>query len=211
MQVVAHSLKKLSTLLISVCLFSTLINAYADEMPIATLLGSPVYGEDLTVEDKVKAEMKKKYPQQYASIMVEMKKQLLAEKIIEGVLNDYFPQNVMALDTTLVAKFKARFKDDFTEQALSEKDVDKIAKDQVLQWQREKALYATFKGQVVFQQSNPLTPIEAYATLLKQYQQQGKFVIHDKEYADVFWAPFSQPYEFVIPEDNIDYAAPWWL
>lgn len=211
MQVVAHSLKKLSTLLISVCLFSTLINAYADEMPIATLLGSPVYGEDLTVEDKVKAEMKKKYPQQYASIMVEMKKQLLAEKIIEGVLNDYFPQNVMALDTTLVAKFKARFKDDFTEQALSEKDVDKIAKDQVLQWQREKALYATFKGQVVFQQSNPLTPIEAYATLLKQYQQQGKFVIHDKEYADVFWAPFSPPYEFVIPEDNIDYAAPWWL
>ena len=210
MWLLVSKLKTVSGWVVAIYLCS-IINAFADEAPIATLLGSPIYSNDLTIENKVKAETKKNYPKQYADIIEEMKKQVLAKQVIEGVLGDFFPQDVITLDSTLVAKFKARFKNDFTEQALSDTDTNEIAKEQVLQWQREKALYEKFGGQVIFQQSNPLTPIEAYATLLKQYQQQGKFVIHDKDYADVFWAPFTPPFTHVIPSENVNFTAPWWL
>ena len=83
-------------------------------------------------------------------------------------------------------------------------------RDRAKSWKVSKSLYETFGGDVVFQQSNPLTPVGAYKDLFEQYRSQGEFVIYDPVFKAAFWESVRMRYSNVLPQENIDYSSPWW-
>ena len=89
----------------------------------------------------------------------------------------------------------------------------RVAEHIVTQWKRNKALYETYGGIVLFQQLNPMEAFGAMRKLLENHQAKGDFEIYDAELKQEFWkyylrAPVSWK---VMKPENIDYSEPWWL
>ena len=160
----------------------------------------------------------------------------LSEQIIEGVLDDYAATHTITVDQALVEKFKEKFASSSKvkpEQAAGDSDSansssnsspsnsggasgsktssDEIAQRQVMIYLTEKHMYNALGGKVVFRQSNPQMPVEAYFNVLKEYEQSGKFEIVDKSLQEGFWSPFTPPYQYELATENIDFSKPWWL
>lgn len=184
----------------------------SDEEPstvVATLFDKSITAKDITPDDEVLAEMASQAnSSEEQNAMVALASLTnLSERIIEGVLDDYFVQNNLAVDAALVEKFKTKFAGSASEDGIS----DDVAKRQVMIYLAEKHMYNTYGGKVVFRQSNPQLPVGAYYKILKNYEQSGKFTILDKGLADGFWTPFAPPYQYELAKENIDFAQPWWL
>jgi len=184
----------------------------SDEEPstvVATLFDKSITAKDITPDDEVLAEMASKAnSSEEQNAMVALASLTnLSERIIEGVLDDYFVQNNLAVDAALVEKFKTRFAGSANEDGIS----DDVAKRQVMIYLAEKHMYNTYGGKVVFRQSNPQLPVGAYYKILKNYEQSDKFTILDKGLADGFWTPFTPPYQYELAKENINFAQPWWL
>ena len=184
----------------------------SDEEPstvVATLFDKSITAKDITPDDEVLAEMASKAnSSEEQNAMVALASLTnLSERIIEGVLDDYFVQNNLAVDAALVEKFKTRFAGSANEDGIS----DDVAKRQVMIYLAEKHMYNTYCGKVVFRQSNPQLPVGAYYKILKNYEQSDKFTILDKGLADGFWTPFTPPYQYELAKENINFAQPWWL
>jgi len=96
----------------------------------------------------------------------------------------------------------------------SDEDVERyrfaMAQGMAKTWKVSKALYELYGGDVVFQQSNPLTPVGAYKELFEQYREKGEFVIYDPTFKNAFWASVRMRYSNVLQEENIDFSSPWW-
>ena len=96
----------------------------------------------------------------------------------------------------------------------SDEDIERyrllMAKGMAKNWKVSKALYNTYGGDVVMQQTNPLTPVGAYQELFEQYREQGEFVIYDPVFKAAFWESVRVKYENVLQQNNIDFSTPWW-
>ena len=96
---------------------------------------------------------------------------------------------------------------------VSSSDVEGTERDLIIgdfvNWGAE-ALYNTYGGDVVMQQTNPLTPVGAYQELFEQYREQGEFVIYDPVFKAAFWESVRVKYENVLQQNNIDFSTPWW-
>mgnify|MGYP000055745616 CR=1 FL=1 len=176
---------------------------------VATLFDKSITAKDITPDDEVLAEMASQASssEEQNAMVALASLTKLSERIIEGVLDNYFVQNNLAVDAALVEKFKTKFAGSASENGIS----DDVAKRQVMIYLAEKHMYNTYGGKVVFRQSNPQLPVGAYYKILKNYEQSGKFTILDKGLAEGFWTPFTPPYQYELAEENINFAQPWWL
>jgi hypothetical protein len=87
-----------------------------------------------------------------------------------------------------------------------------IAQQFVLNWKTSRALYQHYGGTVIFQQSNPLEPVGAYCSFLREQEKKGAFRIHDPIQQKRFWDYFTRDHgPSVVPPDKVDYSTPWWL
>lgn len=206
---------------------------------IALVLGEPIFLSDITPDSDTLRNIRNASPQFYTSRLMQMRASTLTNQIIEAVLLDYGQQQNITVDPELVEKFKQKFgaeyateyaknnkqveeelvstsqdEDPATEKSLDDNataSIDEVARVQVQRWQIEKQLYAHYGGVVLFKQSNPQMPIEAYLALMMEYKNSGKLTILDSTFAALFWKAFEPPYEFVIAPENLDFSQPWWL
>lgn len=209
-------------------------SAEKDTTVVATLFGKPIIMDDITPSEDVLATMQKQASSrgEFNGMLALASLTELSEQIIEGVLDDYATQHNITVDQALVEKFKEKFASSSKvkpEQAADDSDSsntsssntgsasggktssDEIAQRQVMIYLTEKHMYNALGGKVVFRQSNPQMPVEAYFNVLKEYEQSGKFEIVDKSLQEGFWSPFTPPYQYELAKENIDFSKPWWL
>ncbi len=194
--------------------FASVNIAVAQQSPIATLFGEPLFIEDINPTDKQLSQLARVNSASKDMAMAQFRHRALADKIIQAVIDDYAAKRRIEVDEALVEKFKSRFAASLNSPSMSDDEqqsADQIATRQVRRWQIDKALYEEFGGTVVFQQSNPQMPAGAYEVLLKQYEQQGAFTIHDDRYQAVFWKAIEPPYPFELKPEQVDFSEPWWL
>ncbi len=84
-------------------------------------------------------------------------------------------------------------------------------RDMVKQWRISKALYEEYKGEVIFQQANPMEPVGAYRKLLESHEAKGGFKIYDVKLRESFWEYYTRKHPFIVPPEGVDYSKPWWL
>ena len=108
----------------------------------------------------------------------------LGTKISESVIADFADENNIEPSNSEVESAYAVIKTwtvDLSHNAeYSDEEVERyrlaMAEGMAKSWKVSKSLYETFGGDVVFQQSNPLTPVGAYKDLFEQYRSQGGFL-----------------------------------
>ena len=107
--------------------------------------------------------------------------------LIESVINTFYPE----------------------EETISEEQ-QMNAEEIVYRWQIDKALYEEFGGTVVFQQSNPVAPIESYRLLLQRELNGGALELVDEQLATMVWESMGPPYRLVVEPENVKFDIPWW-
>ncbi|MDB5768612.1 MAG: hypothetical protein JWQ61_3426 [Collimonas fungivorans] len=85
-----------------------------------------------------------------------------------------------------------------------------MAKNFVLGWKVNKALYKKYGGDVIFQQANPLEPVGAERRFLEEQEKSGAFQILDAKERAKFFEYYVRPQHFVIPPSKVNYDLPWW-
>lgn len=83
----------------------------------------------------------------------------------------------------------------------------------VKMWKINQALYAKYKGRVIFQQAGP-EPLDAYRDFLKEQEREGAFQIVDKGIAVSFWKYYTDDSMHVFsPKEEAAKMmnTPWWL
>lgn len=189
-------------------LLSQTVLADDDDNHIATLFGNALYLSDVKPDDATLREMEKEMGDGFRAALGEVMLANLTNKIINAVLSDYAQTQNMVIDSALTERFKRTFAGTLSDKSAQE--IVQIAEKNVLQWQAEKAMFETFGGRVIFQQTNPLTPIDAYKALLTQYKEKGSFIILDPDARARFWETFEPPFRFEVASENVDFRNPWW-
>ena len=90
-------------------------------------------------------------------------------------------------------------------------DAREFARQMVLLWKVNRALYRRYGGVVIFQQLDPLEPIGAYRAFLKEMEQRRILEIYDAGLRAGVWDRFSTDQPFEIPPAMVDFETPWWL
>lgn len=133
----------------------------------------------------------------------------LTEVLFDAALKQFANEKGIAPTEALISSFLDKFGPAMADK--SDADKRAIAQKQVMRWQVDKALYETYGGTVVFQQSNPLSPIKAYHSLLTGYFERGEIVISHQAFEKAFWQAMStDKYGLTVPESQVDFSAPWW-
>jgi len=148
---------------------------------------------------------------EYNAVLEHIIKMNASNTVIQTVLDDYAMQKGITPNQTWITQFKAKFQGDLSASEQTASSLDEIAKKQVVLFQTEKAMFSEFGGRVIFRQSNPQMPIDAYQALLKSYEQQGKLTFKNAKLAASFWASFTPPFQFEVPTSNVNFDKPWWL
>jgi len=190
-------------------LLSQAVLADDDDNHIATLFGNALYLSDVKPDETTLSQMKEEMGDGFRAALGEVMLANLTNQVIDAVLADYAQQQNIAIDSKLTDSFKRTFAGTLTDKSAQE--ITQIAEKNVLQWQTEKAMFDTFGGRVVFQQTNPLTPIDAYKALLIRYKEKGSFIILDPDAKARFWETFEPPFRFEVAPENVDFSQPWWV
>lgn len=159
---------------------------------------------------KKRKNLKQQAKDNYAGMLDYVVRVNASNRIYELVLEDYAKQKGITVNQTLVSKFIEKFEGQVSSETAT-KPIKEIAAKQVIQFQTEKAMYEEFGGRVIFRQSNPQMPIDAYNTLLSRYRDAGKLSIIDEDLRDAFWDVFTPPFQYEIAPENVDFNQPWWL
>lgn len=199
---------------------------------LVVVLGQPIVVADVLPSEDVRKQMREGANGNYAEMLSFAVDMNTSNKVLEQLLNDYATKKGIVADAQLVDKFIDKFgsenyqenskpansasEDNASENSAHEdntssKAIEEIAKHQVLKYLTEKSLYEEFGGTVIFRQSNPQTPIDAYRTLLSQYRTQGQLTFNDSELEETFWSSFKAPFKYIVPAENVDFSQPWWL
>lgn len=82
----------------------------------------------------------------------------------------------------------------------------------VLQWKTSRSLYEQYGGRVIWEQVNPLVPVDALYAYLREQERAGVFRIDDEDLAAEFWHYYLPDDDgwWRVPEERIDYSRPWW-
>lgn len=86
----------------------------------------------------------------------------------------------------------------------------KMAEGTVLTWKIDKALYQRFGGKVIFQQANPLEPVEAQRKFFEEQEKAGTLVFLDGNVRRQFYEYYLRDHPFVVPPSQVNYDKPWW-
>lgn len=194
---------------------------------LAVVLGQPITVADVLPSEDVRKQMRDSANGNYAEMLSFTIDMNTSNKVLEQLLNDYATKKGIVADKQLIGKFIDKFGgeiakknnapansasvNNINEDKASPKTIDEIATHQVLKYLTEKSLYEEFGGTVIFRQSNPQMPIDAYRTLLSQYSTQGQLTFNDSELEETFWRSFKAPFKYIVPAENVDFSQPWWL
>lgn len=181
-----------------------------DSQPMATIFGTPINASDVMPDEKERDALKQQAKDNYAQMLDYVVRANASNKIYEKVIENYAKQQGISLNKQLVEKFIETFESQMTDET-SSTPIGEIAVKQVMQYQTEKAMYEEFGGRVIFLQSNPMMPIDAYKALLSRYRDNGELKIIDKTLSETFWKVFEPPFQFEVSPENIDFSQPWWL
>lgn len=182
----------------------------AEQTVLATVLNTEIHMKDVMPGEKERKNLKQQSKDNYAEMLEYVVRVNASNKIYELVLEDYAKQKGITVNQTLVSKFIEKFESQVSSESAT-KPIKEIAAKQVMQFYTEKAMYEEFGGRVIFRQSNPQMPIDAYNTLLSRYRDEGKLDIIDEDLRDAFWDVFAPPFQFEIAPENVDFNQPWWL
>ena len=186
---------------------------------IARLFGESISNSELQPSesdvDRFQSILTDKSESEIRSILAQ---QALGTKITQSVLADFANKNHIEPSDSEVESAYSVIKLWTAElsqnESYSEEDIERyrlaMAKGMAKSWKVSKALYEVYGGDVVFQQSNPLTPVGAYKDLFEQYREKGEFVIYDPIFKAAFWASVRMQYSNVLKKENIDFSVPWW-
>ena len=197
-------------------LFSNLAHAaqadgQVDEQDVlARVLNTEILMADVVPSEDELKKLKQQAKDNYADMLDYVTRVNASTRIYELVIEDYAKQKGITVNQTLVGKFIEKFEGQVSSETAT-KPIKDIAAKQVLQFQAEKAMYEEFGGRVIFRQSNPQMPIDAYKTLLSRYRDAGKLSIIDEDLRDAFWDVFTPPFQYEIAPTNVDFTQPWWL
>ena len=186
---------------------------------IARLFGESISNSELQPSesdvDRFQAILTDKSESEIRDILAQ---RALGTKITESVLTDFANKNhIEPTDSEVESAYsviKLWTAELNQNESYSAEDIERyrlaMAKGMAKSWKVSKALYDIYGGDVVFQQSNPLTPVGAYKDLFEQYREKGEFVIYDPIFKAAFWASVRMQYSNVLDEENIDFSVPWW-
>tara|TARA_Y200000002_G_scaffold322306_1_gene282832 strand:- start:1431 stop:2099 length:669 start_codon:yes stop_codon:yes gene_type:complete len=177
---------------------------------LAVVLGQNVTRTDAMPNEKEQKEIKEQAKENYNDMLDYVVRVNASTKIYELVLEDYAAKKGIELNQTLVTKFTEKFANQVSEKN-SSKPIKEIAEKQVMQFQTEKVLFDEFGGKVIFRQSNPQMPIDAYKALLNRYRENNQLQIIDSALEEAFWNVFTPPFQYEIAPENVDFTQPWWL
>ena len=177
---------------------------------LAVVLGQNVTRDDAMPNEKEQKEIKEQAKENYNDMLDYVVRVNASTKIYELVLEDYAAKKGIELNQTLVTKFTEKFANQMSEKN-SSKPIKEIAEKQVMQFQTEKVLFDEFGGKVIFRQSNPQMPIDAYKALLNRYRENNQLQIIDSALEEAFWNVFTPPFQYEIAPENVDFTQPWWL
>lgn len=186
-------------------------NEQVDEQGIlAMVLNTEIRMADVVPSEEERKNLKQQAKDNYAGMLDYVVRANASNRIYKLVLEDYAKQKGITVNQTLVSKFIEKFESQVTSDTTS-KPISEIAAKQVMQYQAEKAMFEEFGGRVIFRQSNPQMPIDAYSALLSRYRDAGKLNIVDEDLREAFWDVFTPPFQYEIAPENIDFTQPWWL
>lgn len=214
MRILSTLRSSLATALLILC--SNLANAaqvneqVADQRILAKVINIEIRMEDVVPSEEERKNLKQQAKENYSDMLEYVARVNASNRIYELVLEDYAKQKGITVNQTLVGKFIEKFEGQVSSETAT-KPIKEIAARQVIQFQTEKAMYEEFGGRVIFRQSNPQMPIDAYNTLLSRYRDAGKLSIIDEDLRDAFWDVFTPPYQYEIAPENVDFNQPWWL
>ncbi|GFD86121.1 hypothetical protein KUL150_21800 [Alteromonas sp. KUL150] len=183
---------------------------HSDGNILAVVLGQNVTRDDAMPNEKEQKEIKEQAKENYNDMLDYVVRVNASTKIYELVLEDYAAKKGIELNQTLVTKFTEKFANQMSEKN-SSKSIKEIAEKQVMQFQTEKVLFDEFGGKVIFRQSNPQMPIDAYKALLNRYRENNQLQIVDSALEEAFWNVFTPPFQYEIAPENVDFTQPWWL
>ncbi len=185
--------------------------SFAQAQQVATLFGEHITMASLSPDKAFIAKVKKSNPSllQNQAFIEHYAFAQFVDKALAKACEHYAQAHKLSASDEMKSQFKQRFADAISDKSAAEQD--KIASKQVLQWQVDGALYQQYGGRVIFEQSNPRTPIDAYQQMLKDYQSAGLLVISDSTLEAALWDYFKQANAIVIPAEQVDYSQPWWL
>ncbi|GMM72618.1 hypothetical protein MTsDn5_25700 [Alteromonas gracilis] len=183
---------------------------HSDGNILAVVLGQNVTRADAMPNEKEQKEIKEQAKEDYNDMLDYVVRVNASTKIYELVLEDYAAKKGIELDQALVTKFVEKFANQVSEKN-SSKPIKEIAEKQVMQFQTEKALFDEFGGKVIFRQSNPQMPIDAYKALLNRYRENNQLQIIDSALREAFWDVFTPPFQYEIAPENVNFTQPWWL
>ena len=183
---------------------------HSDGNILAVVLGQNVTRADAMPNEKEQKEIKEQAKEDYNDMLDYVVRVNASTKIYELVLEDYAAKKGIELDQALVTKFVEKFANQVSEKN-SSKPIKEIAEKQVMQFQTEKALFDEFGGKVIFRQSNPQMPIDAYRALLNRYRENNQLEIIDSALREAFWGVFTPPFQYEIAPENVNFTQPWWL
>jgi hypothetical protein len=120
------------------------------------------------------------------------------------------------LDTILGAKeaTEERARREFGEDYEARmREIDEgVAREIIVTWKINKALFDRYRGRVVLQRTGP-EPLDAYAAFLAERKKAGAFGIYDPELEAAFWASFQDEkrHNFATLEESYNaMQQPWW-
>lgn len=183
---------------------------HSDGNILAVVLGQNVTRADAMPNEKEQKEIKEQAKEDYNDMLDYVVRVNASTKIYELILEDYAAKKGIELDQALVTKFVEKFANQVSEKN-SSKPIKEIAEKQVMQFQTEKALFDEFGGKVIFRQSNPQMPIDAYKALLNRYRENNQLEIIDSALREAFWDVFTPPFQYEIAPENVNFTQPWWL
>jgi hypothetical protein len=134
----------------------------------------------------------------------------LASLIVRTLLEDFMLEQKLEPAEKHVRSFKKRISASSGRSAENSAAMDQIAEASVRQWLLNKALYERYGGAVIFQQANPLEPVGAYSSFLKEHEQKRSFVILDPDHERAFWSYYTREHHSTVPPDEVDFSRPWW-
>lgn len=181
-----------------------------DDNVMAVVLETKVTRADVLPNEKEQKEIKEQAKENFSEMLDYLIRVNASTKIYELILDDFADKKGIELNEALVSKFSEKFANQVPEET-DGKSIEEIARKQVMQYQTEKAMFEEFGGRVIFLQSNPQMPIDAYNALLTRYRENGQLQIMDEALKESFWDVFTPPFQYEIAPENVDFTQPWWL
>ena len=193
--------------------------------PIAELFKTPIPAKSIEISAKTIENYKRTRPElSEDALRIQLQGEKLSSIIFGGLSRNFIKMhNINATEEEIDEYIKATEKENDKKigstsgegradnQNETRKNIFRsMAQNQIITWKFNKALYEKYSGRVIWQQFNPMEPVDAYRKFLEEEEKNGNFKI-DPKMTTSFWEYYRRQHPFTVPQGEIDFSKPWWL